>query len=190
MYPLFYNRIEADYLENISIYELNKLDLLTNYASKRYAWKRGNNIDTVVDLRTHIKSSESNGDRYIDIMYQHNDRTYYYTVNLSTSHCNFGGFRYWFVCPNCYRSVGVLYLRGGYFLCRKCNHLTYASKKIYGYQKLVGRIISIPEVEAIKEAVKRKYYKGQMTRKYKRYLKIKQKAEIAFSISVQKFYQN
>ncbi len=42
--------------------------------------------------------------------------------------CNYGGFRYWFLCPGCGRRVCILYGAGKYFLCRHCHKLTYGSK--------------------------------------------------------------
>jgi hypothetical protein len=58
-----------------------------------------------------------------------------YGISLSTTPCNFGGFRYWFICPlerrgvPCGRRVGKLYLppNGFYFGCRHCYNLTYRS---------------------------------------------------------------
>jgi hypothetical protein len=51
-----------------------------------------------------------------------------YRVGLVTTPCNFGGSRYWFLCPlvasgqPCGRRVGKLYLPPGakYFGCRNC----------------------------------------------------------------------
>ncbi len=51
--------------------------------------------------------------------------------------CNYGGYRKWFLCPQCKRRVAVLYGIGSLFLCRCCNDLTYNScnthptKRIY-----------------------------------------------------------
>lgn len=56
-----------------------------------------------------------------------------YTVQLSTSDCAFGGFRWWFHCPltkggyRCVRRCRRLYLSGHYFGCRQCHELTYRS---------------------------------------------------------------
>ena len=60
-----------------------------------------------------------------------------YPVRLTTTKCNFGGIRYWFICPlvvngrSCNRRVGALYLppNGEYFGCRHCYDLTYKCQK-------------------------------------------------------------
>ncbi|MDB4285529.1 hypothetical protein N9903_01330 [bacterium] len=52
-----------------------------------------------------------------------------YKVPLETTRPNFGGLRWWFLCPavGCERRVRKLYLRGKYFACRHCYKLTYTS---------------------------------------------------------------
>lgn len=59
-----------------------------------------------------------------------------YKISLDTSDPNYGGWRFWFLCPleivrgrTCSRRVGKLYLPpfGRYFGCRQCHDLTYTS---------------------------------------------------------------
>jgi hypothetical protein len=58
-----------------------------------------------------------------------------YRVGLTTTRPRFGGLRWWFLCPlgvngvPCGRRVGKLYLppAAGYYGCRHCHDLTYAS---------------------------------------------------------------
>jgi hypothetical protein len=54
-----------------------------------------------------------------------------YRVPIDWTACNFGGRRPWFVCPglHCGRRSALLYLSGGYFLCRRCQELSYASQR-------------------------------------------------------------
>jgi len=60
-----------------------------------------------------------------------------YNVELEASPCNFGGIRYWFVCPvlhdgaPCGERVAKLYLPPNrkHFGCRHCYNLTYRSQK-------------------------------------------------------------
>lgn len=48
-------------------------------------------------------------------------------IPLTKTKCNYGGMRYWFLCPKCGRRVGNLYKRplSSLFLCRHCQNLTY-----------------------------------------------------------------
>ena len=67
-----------------------------------------------------------------------------YKIELATTRPNFGGLRWWFICPlsvnghSCYRRVGKIYLPpyAHYYGCRHCYDLTYTSaqeadKRVY-----------------------------------------------------------
>jgi len=77
-----------------------------------------------------------------------------YRVELATTPCNFGGVRYWFICPlvvngrACQRRVAKLYLPPGgrYFGCRHCYNLTYESckehdKRVDALRKLPSQVL-------------------------------------------------
>lgn len=52
-------------------------------------------------------------------------------IGITYTPCNFGGQRFWFVCPQCERRVGVLY-KGPIsetILCRKCHGLSYMKSR-------------------------------------------------------------
>ena len=82
------------------------------------------------------------GDEYIHFQYTQTDRNsdekteLDYKARIVSTLCNYGGRRWWFICPlvingrSCNRRVGVLYLGNGkYFGCRHCYNLTYQSCK-------------------------------------------------------------
>ena len=50
------------------------------------------------------------------------------TIRLTKTRCNYGGFRFWFLCPGCYRRAAVLYLYQS-LKCRKCHDLVYNSER-------------------------------------------------------------
>lgn len=76
-----------------------------------------------------------------------------YKVRLASTPCNFGGRRWWFICPlvvhgyPCSRRVGALYLGGGqYFGCRHCYDLTYqSSQDSHKFDSLFRRIGITPK---------------------------------------------
>jgi hypothetical protein len=107
-----------------------------------------------------------------------------YKIKLAKTRCNFGGFRYWFVCPlvkdgkYCGRRVAVLYLVGKYFGCRHCYNLTYASRNLSGIYKVIGKTLPDwpPTLKEFRELFySTKFYKGKITKRYKRYLKMEEK---------------
>src|SRR5690242_3845376 len=48
-------------------------------------------------------------------------------IRLASSVPNYGGRRWWWICPGCSRRVGVLYYAGVCWLCRQCYRVTYRS---------------------------------------------------------------
>jgi len=75
-----------------------------------------------------------------------------YKVYLTTTPCNYGGVRYWFVCPlmvnsrPCKRRIGKLYMApaGEYFGCRHCYDLTYQCQK--KHDSRVDKLLRNPEL--------------------------------------------
>jgi hypothetical protein len=87
------------------------------------------------------------GETYMRVRYaltdlHGNQSEYDYNIRLTTTSCNFGGVRYWFVCPSvknsvqCSRRVGVIYIDRKYFACRCCHRLTYSSQHKYSSRRL------------------------------------------------------
>ena len=76
-------------------------------------------------------------------------KEYSYVIPVVSTRCNYGGERWWFLCPQvvdgctCQRRCRIVYMSLGtkYFGCRECNRLTYESRqrhreKFYeGFQK-------------------------------------------------------
>ncbi len=54
-------------------------------------------------------------------------------VGITYTKCNFGGQRFWFVCPLCDRRIGVLYKNpiSEAILCRKCHGLRYMKSSFH-----------------------------------------------------------
>jgi len=50
-------------------------------------------------------------------------------ILLTSTRCNYGGRRLWFVCPGCGGRVAVLYGGRGLFACRRCYGLVYGSQR-------------------------------------------------------------
>ena len=46
-------------------------------------------------------------------------------INFAKTACTFGGFRYWFLCPDCERRCATLYRKKNHFTCRVCHRLKY-----------------------------------------------------------------
>ena len=64
----------------------------------------------------------------VQLSYQHNGAPVHQWIARRWTPCHFGGLRQWFGCPNCERSVAVLYFRRGRFGCRTCQGIAYQSQ--------------------------------------------------------------
>lgn len=124
-----------------------------------------------------IKTNLSENNRFLVFNYTHTSRwndektDLEYRVLLETTNCYFGGFRYWFSCPNCFKRVGCLY-GGKYFLCRSCHDLSYnscnKSKNNYFY---LGKMFDSEEraERLYKNKRWQTMYNGNYTKRYLKY---------------------
>lgn len=88
-------------------------------------------------------------------------------ISFTTSKCNLGGNRFWFVCK-CGNKVGVLYVLGDEFRCRKCLNLAYHSQNLSKSVRndvLLSALDSFIEAQELQEQVKRITYSGELTKK-------------------------
>lgn len=118
---------------------------------------------------------------FISLAYK-GENTTTYRIGLTTTPCNYGGVRYWFLCPikksggTCERRTSVLY-GGPIFSCRKCLGLSYLSQnenssyRHYPYKPFLDE----KKIEALRRQMKRKYYKGKPTKLYTKILAIENK---------------
>lgn len=97
-----------------------------------------------------------------------NEKTYNQTVWLTTTPCNLGGKRYWFLCPICDYRVGVLYLPRGdvRFACRHCNGITYDSRNRCTVAEEFGH--TSRQIDKLRSQIKRWTWRGRPTRKVRR----------------------
>lgn len=181
----FYGKTVADNLYKLEIWWLKKYGYLDGYRSGKIIWKydyeeHGDNIG--------ITSSVDGGDsKYLTLSYTQTDHdgnkeNLDYQVRLTTTPCNFGGYRYWFICPlskngiTCNKRVGVLYLGDKYFGCRHCYDLTYDSKnrnRRSMHAPLFQAMYDSKKADELRKQIKRCFYNGKPTRKFKRFLKLR-----------------
>ena len=178
------NKEEADYLKKVEIWWLKKHGYLDGWKSGGIEWKHGLS-DTKSSIG--IMGSIMDDEKYIQFQYTQTDqegkkKEFDYKVKLTTTHCNYGGTRYWFICPlvrngkYCGKRVGVLYKNGDYFGCRHCYDLTYSSKNYNRKYKNYGLFHSldlITKSELIQKKMKRSFYAGKPTKMLRKLMKIK-----------------
>lgn len=166
------SKLKREECRSISIFKLKEWGYLSGYRVGGVEWtndwsEQKNSINFRLDLSDPY-------DMYIRLIYTTTDPWTEKKTDIDhkypilTTPCNYGGVRYWFRCSvyrngvYCGRRVSKLYKGGGshYFACRHCFDLTYSSR-IDGYS------YCFPDIEKQKERIKRYYYNGKPTRKYR-----------------------
>jgi len=167
---------EADGLSKISICYLNQQGLLTQgFHSTTLSWGRKHS-KTTSSIRLHVAlwrdEHQSIALQYSG-KYQGKKKDFEYDIELVTTACNYGGARYWFVCPvtQCKRRVGVLYIGKETFACRHCHNLTYKSRKEdrhHSMRWIVEQYQLSKKIDGLESQIKRQFYAGRPTKKQRR----------------------
>jgi len=109
-------------------------------------------------------------------------------IPITTTPCHLGGKRHWFECSlsahgiYCGRRVAILYLKDGYFACRRCHDLTYRSQKENRRYKTfpLFHVIDISEKIDKIEAKKHLFYAGKPTRRLRQIEKLNKKMCVSY----------
>lgn len=179
----------AEQSNALSIFWLKKYGYLNSgWRSGGIKWiYRMSGNESNIGFTVTINGSE--GDN-IKLQYSHTSRetgekkSMDYEVELTTTPCNYGGKRYWFICPltkngrRCGRRVGVLYSIGKWFGCRHCGEIAYDAQMSGG--KFRSSSVCLPDIERAEKEVKRHYYNGKPTRKYIRVMRLNDKFRRSF----------
>lgn len=104
------------------------------------SWSRYGQVVASISYRVESGDNDPTGLR---LMYTiiNNDtvekKNYNYVIPVVSTRCNYGGQRWWFICPLvvngqiCQRRCRIVYMSPGaeYFGCRECHRLTYESRQ-------------------------------------------------------------
>ena len=175
--------VAEDYLQ-LSVAKLREWGYLepNQFRSGSVQWTRG-----WAENKSSISISVSTfpDDMYVRLWYTNTDRfsdekkDFDYKVSLTTTPCNYGGARYWFVCPlyksgiYCGKRVGKLY-GGKWFGCRHCYDLSYESRnESASYRGYPFKVLTnSKKIDDLYERMKRRTYKGKPTKTYQKILKL------------------
>ncbi|NTW26861.1 MAG: hypothetical protein HGA36_00895 [Candidatus Moranbacteria bacterium] len=158
----------------LKIKDLKKKGFLVGIKSGSLSWEIGFETQKI-GIISFISDSSS----FIRLIYTQTDqhgvtKKLDYEISLSKSYCNYGGYRYWFLC-SCGKKFGVLYSGGDRFACRHCHEFTYKSRNINRYYELYPLIISnklLKRMDELQSEIRTPRYKGKPTKKQQRLEKI------------------
>lgn len=198
----YYNKkTTVEQTNQLSIFKLKEFGLLRKYScyygestltwtSKLTGEQDSIGITVNIENEPCVRLNYTTTNRYAD------DKTYFdYIVNLTTTPCNLGGIRYWFICPlgkngsHCGRRVAKLYKPPGptYFGCRHCYSLTYESRNEPRLARFGG--IGYPikaerQYEDLYKQIKRWTYKGKATKKVRKLHALEERLNDGYAASM------
>ena len=86
-----------------------------------------------------VKSRLSPEIKQIYLPFKRSGELFNQSIQISKTPCNYGGYRYWFICPDCHKRVGVLYRQSNY-KCRHCLGVNYQSQLQQPDTRLFARL--------------------------------------------------
>lgn len=178
-YLSYSNRLKADDLLKIRVWWLGQRGFLKCGETGQLTWS--SQFWSEVRVVGFSCQQWRDGQLFLRLRYNTVDEEIDEMVVLTSTKCHFGGQRHWFTCPAirdgrmCGKRVGVLYLGHKFFLCRHCLNLTYDSTNLGGHKKRHGTIISYPQYKKAQNEIRRYFYGGKKTKRFKRFLKLQNK---------------
>jgi hypothetical protein len=160
------NRV--DEARSIDILDLQRKEVFSKGSTWSWisSWSRKGEVVASISYRV---ESDENGPSGLRFMYAITDnetgekKDYNYIIAVVSTPCNYGGKRWWFICPlvangrACQRGCRIIYLPPGaeYFGCRECHRLTYESRQRHREKFYEGFAKPYKVVEAALEKLDR-----------------------------------
>jgi len=95
----------------------------------------------ISSYRKQLKQSHADS---IKLGYSYRSKSYSYSIRLDKTACNYGNYRYWWLCPKCSSRTTVLYCAGLY-VCRHCIGANYQSQLQQPIDRIYNRLNAIRE---------------------------------------------
>ncbi len=182
----------AEISNGLSVFFLKKQGFLPQGESWRTGGVKWVLDDWQSNIGFRVRTNNDGDDAgHIELIYtvtdaQSGEKTeFQYKIKLVTTVCSYGGRRYWFECPitrndeYCGRRVGVIYNVGRLFGCRRCADVAYRAQFESGKFR-VGSSTK-PNIQSALAEAKTRYYKGRPTRKFRRYLRLRERFETVWA---------
>ena len=115
-------RVKAEGCMRLDVRDLVRRQILGRTVSTSWHWTNFYSGEEVGSIGINGQPT------FLELRYSTNGVPVAERVAILRTACGFGGSRPWLHCPRCSRRVGVLYMRGGRFVCRHCGHVAYTSQ--------------------------------------------------------------
>jgi hypothetical protein len=161
-------KTRVDEVRSIDILDLQRKEVFSKDSSWSWTstWSRSGEVIASVSYRVEAGKNGPSGLRF---MYAITDtdtgekKDYNYVIPVDATPCNYGGKRWWYVCPlvmngrSCRRRCRIVYMPPGaeYFGCRECYQLTYESRQRHREKFYEGFEKPYKAAEALQEELAR-----------------------------------
>ena len=165
----------VDEARSIDILDLQREQIFTTGSGMIWtsSWSRNGEVVASISYRLETGEKGVLGLRFMYAITDQNSgekKDYNYVIPVVDTPCNYGGKRWWYLCPlvvngrSCLRRCRIVYMPIGseYFGCRKCHSLTYESRqkhrdKFYeGFEKPYKVVTAVQEKLARTRSWKKK----------------------------------
>lgn len=181
---ILYNNMTKKLVENYK--NVLKISDLRNYWLLRYDKNITSWIINLNDFALGLILDKDNKEWYLKTFVNRNDiifnkldtNDYWYVIHLITTKCNYGWFRWWFICPWSWKKCSHLYFHESWkFFSRKYLNLSYLEQNLSKNQRIVDEINWKYESKAdiLKSKIKYTFRKWIKTKKQKKLEKFESK---------------
>lgn len=131
-------QLTVEDVKALDIRNLVRLGLFKSRSSGVLSWESGGAVTDKVRFRDQVHSLELEFTYSVEGGKRKSVSQY---IELERTPSSFGGERIWFLCPECSKRVGILYVPTIKFLCRTCHNLPYASQVRAGSSAILDRLL-------------------------------------------------
>ena len=135
-------KTRVDEARSIDILDLQRKEVFSKDSAWSWtsSWSRNGEVVASISYRVENGMDGPTGLRFIYSITDNETgakKDYNYIIPVVSTRCNYGGKRWWFICPlvvngrSCQRRCRIVYLppEAEYFGCRECHRLTYESRQ-------------------------------------------------------------
>jgi hypothetical protein len=135
-------KTRVDEARSIDILDLQRKEVFSKGSAwtMTSSWSRNGKVIASISFQVESDNNAPIGLRFMYTITNNHineKKDYSYIIPVVSTHCNYGGKRWWFICPlsmngrACQRRCRIIYLPPGaeYLGCRECHQLTYESRQ-------------------------------------------------------------
>lgn len=135
-------KIRVDEVRSMDILDLQRKKVFSRGSGVTWtsSWSRNGEVVASISYRVESREDGPSGLRFMYTITSSDSgekKDYNYIIPVVSTSCNYGGKRWWYICPlivngrSCLRRCRIVYMPSGseYFGCRECYQLTYESRQ-------------------------------------------------------------